>query len=105
MRMRALKLVSLGLALFLASCNTPTATPTATPTIVSITATLPAIETPAPTATAPQPTIEPTTINPGDAITITWRTTGGQVNLFPINPFGQMGLPYQVANNDSLVIV
>ena len=136
--MRALKLVSLGLAIFLASCNTPTATPTDAPTIVSITATLPAIETPAPTA--PQPTIEPsatsspsprpivsptpkitatpfgpititlftiepTTINPGDAITITWRTTGGQVNLFPINPFGQMGLPYQVNNNDSLVIV
>jgi hypothetical protein len=49
-------------------------------------------------------TIEPTTIDPGDAITITWQTSGGQVNLFPINPLGQMMLPYQLANNGSKVI-
>jgi hypothetical protein len=49
-------------------------------------------------------TIEPASIDPGDTITITWRTTGGQVSLFPINPFGQMSPPYQVDNNDSMVI-
>lgn len=48
--------------------------------------------------------IEPATIDPGDPITITWQTTGGQVNLIPINPLGQMSIPYPVANNGSKVI-
>ncbi len=49
-------------------------------------------------------TIEPPIIDPGNPITITWRTSGGQVNLFPINPLGQMELPYQVANTGLMVI-
>jgi hypothetical protein len=95
-----------------------TPAPTATMPQPSIEPTKPIEFTPQPIASprpqitsTPQPititlfTIEPKTINPGDAITITWRTTGGQVNLFPINPFGQMSLPYQVDNNDSMVII
>jgi hypothetical protein len=48
-------------------------------------------------------TIEPSTIDPGDAITLTWQATGGQVNLFPINPLGQMELPFQVSIAGSMV--
>jgi len=145
--MRALKLMALGLALFLSSCGAPNITPVTPSAIVSITATLPLIATLAPptampppatitpapsiepSATAspsprsaptasprpkitatPQPititlfTIEPSTIDPGDSFTITWRATGGEVYLIPINQLGQYtpGTPEPISG--SLVV-
>ncbi|HET7376746.1 MAG TPA: hypothetical protein VFK30_08565, partial [Anaerolineae bacterium] len=92
-----------------ASTIEPTTTPAPSPQPIEVTFSPSASPRPKITST-PQPititlfAIEPATIDPGDAITITWQTTGGQVNLIPINPLGQMSAPIPVANTGSKVI-